>query len=276
MKNQILFFKFLSLAGLLTMSGYSFAAMQDQSQEILAQDQLLADEQIVLDEDEKKHDEPAIIVAVKQGNVQEVKKLLQEGVDVNAKDASERTALMYAVQTFNVALIKLLLQAGANVNEKNDEDGPILVQVIMNILRRLEKNDYGSKLKISIKKAKKIEEIKQIGVAIIDLLLEAGADVNARMVGGTSVLMFAVLFSEVPIVEKLLQKGADVNARDDNDPTVLMAAVSKSSAAMVTLLLQAGADINAKDNTGKTALTYAKERNSKGVIDVLKQAGAQE
>ena len=78
-------------------------------------------------------------------------------------------------------------------------------------------------------------------------------------------------------IRVLIEAGADVNARDLGGMTPLMFASYKSTTSVVvTLLIEAGADVNAKTNGGKTALTYADYKDDTQVIRILKAAGAKE
>ena len=85
---------------------------------------------------------------------------------------------------------------------------------------------------------------------IIKLLLDKGADIEARDVFGETTLMHAaILFETTEIVKLLLDKGADIEARCEDGWTPLMyAANSDDSRApeTVKMLIEAGADVNAK------------------------------
>ena len=73
---------------------------------------------------------------------------------------------------------------------------------------------------------------------IVQLLLEKGADVNARNTAGWTPLLHAAQFSSSEIVELLIEKGADVNARGTLGMTPLSVC---SHDAVKQLLIDAGA-----------------------------------
>jgi len=56
---------------------------------------------------------------------------------------------------------------------------------------------------------------------IVELLIAAGADVNARDDGGDTPLLNAAAFGQKEIVELLIGKGAEVNAKNANGETPL-------------------------------------------------------
>jgi ankyrin repeat protein len=74
-------------------------------------------------------------------------------------------------------------------------------------------------------------------------------------------------------VKVLLEKGAQVNARTHEGTSALMnAAGGAGSKAIVEVLLDHGANVTAQDSKGRTALKYAMGANSEDKVQLLKQA----
>lgn len=73
--------------------------------------------------------------------------------------------------------------------------------------------------------------------------------------GGSTPLMYAALYGDASAVRLLLEKGADPNARNDAGATVLMWAADDTE--KTGLLLERGADVNAKSEDGRTPLLIA-------------------
>ena len=89
-------------------------------------------------------------------------------------------------------------------------------------------------------------------VANVQILLTAGAKVNARTDSGYTPLHYAALNSEES-VQALLAAGAKITARSVRGETPLhYAAKLGSLSAAILTLLTAGAEAKAKNNQGKT------------------------
>jgi hypothetical protein len=61
----------------------------------------------------------ALSAAARKGDAAAVKKLLDEGVDVNTKFRYDRTALSFAADRGHVDVVKVLLERGADINAKD-------------------------------------------------------------------------------------------------------------------------------------------------------------
>ena len=62
-----------------------------------------------------------LIQSAESGDYAEVKRLIEEGVNVNARDWDGHTALMFASKKGNTEITKLLIDAGTDVYVQNEE-----------------------------------------------------------------------------------------------------------------------------------------------------------
>ncbi len=110
--------------------------------------------------------------------------------------------------------------------------------------------------------------------------LAEGADVNYQEnYYHSTALMNASGQGYLAIVELLLKNGANVNVKGNVGMTALMMASSMGHAEVVKILLDHGADVTAKfDHTGTamTALMIASQKGHKDIVEILKRAGANE
>jgi len=166
------------------------------------------------------HAAPASPVAdaAQQGDNGAVRALLKQAADVNAAQPDGMTALHWAATRDDVELAQMLLYAGANVKATTRINAytPLLLAA------------------------------KNGNRAVMDPLLKAGADVNARTSNGTTALMFAAASGNTDAVTVLLDHHADVNAKESvRGLTALMFAAAANRAAVVGVLAKHGADLKA-------------------------------
>jgi ankyrin repeat protein len=105
-------------------------------------------------------------------------------------------------------------------------------------------------------------------------LINAGAKVNLRDKDGDTALISVAEVNNVEALKVLLDAGAKVNGTNNDGETALMLAASNGLVHNVRALIFAGADVNARDKEGKSALMYAIEDDHKSVIRLLKAHGA--
>jgi TonB family protein len=122
--------------------------------------------------------------AVRDGRNSEVKKLLKQGVDLEAKDSSGWTALIYAVAMGDDRTVKALLDKGANVNAASTDGGTSLM------IAALYQDDK-----------------------IAKLLIARGAEVNATDRNGDTPLSLAARGGQTKTYD-LIHKAGGVNPRE--------------------------------------------------------------
>ena len=182
-----------------------------------------------------------LIAAVRASDIPAIEKNLAL---VNAADPEGSTPLHHAAAFATPATVKRLLAAGANANVKNRYGATPLHRAI------------GDEAKVR-------------------LLLDAGADKNARLNDGRSVLyQVASINNANPILRLLLDKGADPNVALANGQTPLMAAANHGNVEAMRLLLAAKANPNARTGAGATALLSAAASRNPRAVEILLAAGA--
>jgi ankyrin repeat protein len=171
--------------------------------------------------------EPRLIETVKSGNVDAVRALLKERVDVNARQGDGATALHWAVHRNDGSVVDLLLRAGATPDLADDTGATPLYLACVN----------------------------RSG-PMVERLLQARANPNAALVSGETVLMTCARTGEATGVRALLTRGANVNATEPgHHQTALMWAAAQSEPKAVEALLEGGADVRARSRSYTQTVT---------------------
>ena len=108
-------------------------------------------------------------------------------------------------------------------------------------------------------------------------LLDVGCDPNAQLWNGRRPLHNVVLVDDEESVRLLLERGAAVNSTDARGATPLIVAARallRPDSATISMLLDAGADPASRDEAGRTPLHWATECGRPAAIRQLLDAGA--
>jgi hypothetical protein len=111
-------------------------------------------------------------------------------------------------------------------------------------------------------------------VEIARLLLQNGAEVNARSKGGSTSLHFAAFHGHVDILHLLVENGADREVQDnDGERALHWVAYSGHLPFIQELISRYHVNINARENNGETALWWARMSGHTEIIAFLQSNG---
>jgi ankyrin repeat protein len=120
-----------------------------------------------------------------------------------------------------------------------------------------------------------VDAVKRQDQAEVAALLKQRIDVNAPQPDGTSPLHWAAYHDDAATVDLLIRAGANVNAATDAGITPLWVACSaNTSAATIRRLLDGGANPNPAPNTGETALMWCARAGAVEAVRALLSRGA--
>lgn len=167
-----------------------------------------------------------LFVAVIRDDVGSLKSLLAQGVDPNSRDPKGVPALMLAVRRESPRVFDALLaHAGIDVNARNAAgESALMLTAIAGDLEASQR------------------------------LIDRGATVQHE---GWSPIHYAASGPSTALVRLLLERGASVDALAPNGTTPLMLAAQHAPEATVELLLQRGADPRRRSQRGLQAIDFA-------------------
>ena len=218
-----------------------------------------------------------VVSAARDADVDQVRKLIAAGSDVNAPEADGSSALLWAAYQSSPELVSMLLEAGADANAAN----AFGVTPLLQAARYGDAATIGALLKGGADIAKATREgetplhaaARAGGVEAVKLLVQHGADVNAvELLDEQTPLMWATAEGHLDVVDALLDASADPNRKarlselskrstrtdfPSGGFTALMWAVRDGNEPIVRRLLEGGADINATNGDGATAMMLA-------------------
>ncbi|WGU93203.1 ankyrin repeat domain-containing protein [Paenibacillus dendritiformis] len=193
-----------------------------------------------------------LIEAAGRGQTDTVLALIREGADINATNASGRTAILAAVHGRHAGTVRALIELGADLNKQDQRrDNPLLHAGAEGLLD------------------------------MVRLLLGAGADTRRTNRFGGTALIPAAERGHIAVVEELLtHSDVDVNHINNLGWTALLEAIILSDGGathqrIVKLLLDHGADPRIADNDGVTPLEHAAKRRYREIEKLLAEAIAQ-
>ena len=201
----------------------------------------------------------ALVWAVREGHAETVRALLVRGANASDFTYGGETPLGLACWIGRADIVRDLLELGGNVSlergtmivDRYDERGTILEgpDVDAEDARNATRPPYepwniegDSPLKLAATNCR---------LEIIQILLEAGARVNAKNRFGETALMIAAHHGCVKVCEALLEGGALIGEGDDTDDTALMYAAREGKTATVAVLLRATDKAGREGTTGR-------------------------
>lgn len=186
----------------------------------------------------------ALLRAVSNGRRRAAKRLLELGVDVNLANKKGMTPLIAASYTGKSNIVTMLMENGADATAVDSSGkGPLVYAAgkgylkIVKMLMATDKIDinkkYGNNLTALMWAAGHGNDVPETeGIAIAELFLDQGADLNAVDKRGRSALSIAASRGHLAMIELLLARGAE-NSRDKQGLSAVDLATSDDVVALL-------------------------------------------
>jgi len=105
-------------------------------------------------------------------------------------------------------------------------------------------------------------------------LINLKVDINRKYRDGTYPLIHAIYKKNSRLIRLLIDSGADTNVKDENGNTPLVAAVESKDIKIAEYLIKGGANVNVTNSEGKKLILVSYEKNSIEVFKLLISGGA--
>ena len=216
--------------------------------------------------------------AARAGDQKTVDALIRAGANVNVPEADGTVALHWAVYRDDAVMIARLLGAGADANLANRNGATPLTLACTNgsaaIVERL--LNAGARLSAAESGLTPLAACAAAGATdAVRMLIGRGADVNAAdTVRRQTPLMWASADNHAAVIKLLVEAGANVNARSAGNFTALMFAARQDARDAALALVAAGADLDFAAPNGQTALRLAVSNRHYMLASTLLERGA--
>jgi ankyrin repeat protein len=223
-----------------------------------------------------------LLDAIEENNIENVKVLLNKGVDVNSTDSIGWNPLLLAYHKENLELMELLLDNGADTEIKLKQNGfSILADALFNykddIVKLLVKK--GANVNVKYGNINPILYIRMSNddLEIFNLFIASGFDLTARGINNETSLMSACSSwrSSLPIVKKILELHPELlhMKNDDNTNALMYACKSADNIEIVKFLIDQGIDIHLTNKKNRSALSYAVSSGFFEAVNLLIEKG---
>jgi ankyrin repeat protein len=220
----------------------------------------------------------ALQQSARMGSTRAADVVLRLGARIEAGDHEGKTALYNAAKHGRAEVMRLLLARGANPRVRSGTEAghtPLHVAAEYNQLDAVRVLlDAGVAADIPNNwRQTPLYQLAMLGharpaeIAIVDLLVEAGADVNAQDRKGFAPIHVAARRANLPFLRHLIARGARLDTRTHDGAAPLDYAVYRRKWDSARVLVSGGADVNARDGEGQSLLGWA---ISKADVDLVR------
>lgn len=223
----------------------------------------------------------ALQAAAAEGNEDSCELLLKNGADPNIVGGIYGTALQAAYTCGYYNIIGELFYHGASVDLQGGQYGTALgaamsgsCQTLVSALLRHHDADPNAPIrKWGTPLIQACSDVR--GDNAYDILIDVGANVNARGGWYGAALICAAVHGEEDRVMALLEAGADVNIQGNQDyPTAVHGAIKSGNMSILRLLVEKGADIGSSSAWHVSPVEYASKEGNLSILCYLLKQGA--
>jgi len=236
-----------------------------------------------------------------------IKELIAHGADINLTTDDGHSALTFAALKGNEDAIDILIQEKAALNQKSDRgntaisiclSGSHKKQIADKLIKAgaditaspqnlslAARQGYTDYVKMCLDSGMDVNKNMPIisaamegHINCLELLINAGADVNITSEDGTPALFYAISNGHTECVKRLIAAGAETQTVIEKDHQNIWHIAASSSSPRIAEILKMGflddIDFDQQNAAGKTALFLAVENRNAPIVEHLLALGA--
>jgi len=161
-------------------------------------------------------------------HLDQVKFLVERGVDINATDGYGHTPLMIAAGYGRLKTVKYLIDHGADIHLKNPKGYDAL----------LLSSKYGY-------------------FKVVKYLIDMGANLQTTNNKGDSAFLLSIRHDNLDIVKYFVEHGVDINQKDEKGYNAIMLSSYFGNMETIQYLIEKGIDLNQTDKEGLNVVDFA-------------------
>lgn len=218
-----------------------------------------------------------LVCAIEANRADVVCSILRRGANLQVSKGNDMRPLRCAFRKGNEGMIRLLIDKGAVLGEGDGQAALILaaeanseavIQWLLEEGADIREKDVEGRTALHF-------AAKANSEGVVRLLVENGAEMHEKDVTGFTPLHFATEAKNNVVIQFLLEKGAKVHEKDIDGCTPLHLAATWGGEEAIRLLLKKGADVYAEDREGRTALHVAARKGHQNILRLLLEKSAE-
>ena len=213
-----------------------------------------------------------IHTAAKNGDVEEIRRLLKQGADIHSRAIGASTPGLTALHIATIhdhpEAVSFLISKGAEVNARDTYGRtPLYEAKSVEVAKILLKNDADVHTEDYINNFTPLHNVKSVEIATV--LLENDSELNTKSDGDWTPLHVKILEKQTTLALFFINQGADIHIQNTDGNTPLHLAVEKEETEVAKLIFQKGGNPYTKNKEKNNPFSMAKDKDNQELIELF-------